>query len=785
MMSKAAFMMQDHLRRNYVMITDISNPTTFFVRGRLPFPQGLMAIAVLFKNKRPADVYAHPYFIEKQSDPSQPSPQLHLTEESQGIMKVISGLRYMRDDNTKLDSTMVFVTDYKVEVEARMPRVPADAAEPHYGSGVAPASSHTDASGEQPKATLSLEQRAMLRRNVHHVQQVPGGGGDAGLGLAGTRSPLGSSAGGASFNTKADGPARPASASTTTTTATAAASGEQSVIPGYSTFPTPEECAADPWVVYRFLKAAVFGRRALQEEEEHSPAHRLNVPALFERRRGGYTVLYNPIEVNEKTFVELIAKLQREERVVATIVVPTRPAWRQLQVWADVFPDATLLCSGDVPLIPSCGAASSRNPLSSSLGTSLGESRAATAGDATGSNTLAENKNDKEQSQNSSGGSSSNSNAGEQTRAAESAAWRGGCQDLGNGMTGLSFPEVDLEAEAAAERQRVEEATTRARATAEAARCEREQERQQQHRYQQSPQHEPASSALEKLEEEEEARWAEQQRRGEQDEPSAKAPFAAQRRRQEEKIRLRKELAEEEARLRARSAGNSSTSASAAATQTETSAGGDGEGDLVDVLWHDVSFFTEKVQQPVGLRESDAHRLRILSPRSTTATTSPPATAAAASSNAKAVRTGVDSVQLTPTIELLRIAGDAVTEEYVLYDANSSTLACTDLYHGAYADLDPANSWMCRVWFKFMKRGNYKRSDLVPRYKWLQVLQQRSLSTLQNTVEELTRRRPIRFLLFAHGTPPLQREGVNSLRQQWSLPPLHPAEMPHDPRRRQ
>ncbi|KPI84468.1 hypothetical protein ABL78_6474 [Leptomonas seymouri] len=753
MMSKAAFMMQDHLRRNYVMITDVSHPSCFLVRGRLPFPQGLMAVAVLFKHQRPADVYAHPYFIEKQSDPSQPSPQLHLTEESQGIMKVISGLRYMRDDNTKLDNTMVFVTDYRVPVEGRMPRVPAEAVEPLAGPRVA-ARPDDQAAGPYPTLTqkkdLSLEQRAMLRRNIHHVQQLPGGGGDAGLGLGGMQNPVSPAAaagggGGAPGNAVNTG-----TGAFPTAAAKAAPRGEQSAIPGYSTFPTAEECAADAWTAYRFLKAAIFGRRALREEEERSPTRRIDAPALFERRYGGYTALYNPIEVNEKTFTELLLKLQREERVVKAIVVPTRPAWRQLQVWADVFPDAELICSGEVPLIQSPGGIPNPNPLphatQPATATAESEMPAAAQADARGSST---------------------GDANEGAAAAASGEWRGGCQNLGNGLTGLSFPEVDLEAEAAAERQRAEAAAARARATAEAARLEYEgKEYRQQQRRPPCPQHTVSSA---RVDQEKRARGDGHVEAETRVDESADS-LAAQRRRQDEKIRLRREMAEEDARLRARAAARppfppASDSAADAADE-----------DLVDVLWQDVSFFTEKTQQPVGLRRCDANRLRILS--------APPTEPTAGCSASSGSSTPTKHVQLTPTIELLHIPGDAAAEEYVLYDANSSTLACTDLYHGEYADLDPANSWMCRVWFKFMKRGNYKRTDIAPRYKWLQVLQQRALPTLQTAVDGLTRRRHIRSLIFAHGTPPLQGGGANALRQQWSLPPLHPTAMPRDPHER-
>ncbi|KAG5508691.1 hypothetical protein JIQ42_08480 [Leishmania sp. Namibia] len=728
MMSKAAFMMQEHVRRNYVMLTDVYNPNTFFVRGRLPFPQGLTAIAVLFKNQRPADVYAHPYFIEKQSDPSQPSPQLHLTEESQGIMKVMSGLRYMRDDNAKLDNTMVVVTDYKVEVEARMPIVPQAASTALIGPKIALAqdANGSGAEGSGPLAGtafgrscgLTLEQRALLRRSVHHVVQIPGGGGDSGLGLGGMRSPFAALSGSAAVPPAASRSPKAGTASGSRPSGAsggaAASTAMHNAMPGYTSFPTPEDCATDAWASYRYLKAAIFGRRALEEAEDASPTRRIDVSALFEKRAGGYTVLYNPIEVNERTFVEVLLKLQQEERVVKAIVVPSRPAWRHLQVWADIFPDAELITSGEVPLLPA-EAAWPDNGSSSAAALSAPYS----------------------------------------TTPASAAEWRGGCQDMGNGMTGVLFPEVDLEAEAALERERAHEAAAKARSTAEAAQRERE------HSAAPRTQHSGAvnKTGREVDDDDEEDNEAAGATGGD---TAAERERRAVLRRQQHKLRLRQEMRAE--KLRAKAAAAEAPEVAHVRDKGVNATSGDVGDDIVDVLWGDASFFTEKRVQAIGLREGDARRLRILSPR---AASSP-----------------VDVLRLTPTIELLRIPGDASAEEYVLLDANSKALACTDLYHGEYADLDPANSWMCRVWFKFMKRGNHKRTDLVPRFKWLQVLQQRSLSVIQAAIDDLTRQRPIQYVLSAHGTPPLDGvEAVNTLRRQWKLPPLHPAERPQGERK--
>ncbi|RNF04668.1 hypothetical protein TraAM80_04864 [Trypanosoma rangeli] len=57
----------------------------------------------------------------------------------------------------------------------------------------------------------------------------------------------------------------------------------------------------------------------------------------------------------------------------------------------------------------------------------------------------------------------------------------------------------------------------------------------------------------------------------------------------------------------------------------------------------------------------------------------------------------VSQHQITPNINLVRVAGDDHTNKYVIYDGVTETPACTDLFHGEYGDLDPVNTRMCRV----------------------------------------------------------------------------------------
>lgn len=109
-MSKAAFYMNEQMKRNFPLVQSI-HPTLAVGRGKLRFQQGLDYIASVFRGCSPSEVYTHHYFIEKQTDPSQPSPQTHLTEEYQGMLRVMKGLQYMQDKSSKLDTTMVAVID--------------------------------------------------------------------------------------------------------------------------------------------------------------------------------------------------------------------------------------------------------------------------------------------------------------------------------------------------------------------------------------------------------------------------------------------------------------------------------------------------------------------------------------------------------------------------------------------------------------------------------------------------------------------------------------------------
>ncbi|ESS65410.1 hypothetical protein TCDM_06236 [Trypanosoma cruzi Dm28c] len=500
MMSKAAYMMQDQLRRNYTLITDIHSPNIFIVRGFLPFPQGLAALTVLFRGKLAADVYSHPYFIEKQSDPSQPSPQLHLTEECQSVMKIIKGLHFMRDDSSKLDNTMVFVTDYNVETKGRMPTFSSKAED------AAEMAEREQRIGEDVGKWEERTLRHRWRRAAAARRHCSSGNG--------------------------------------------------------GNFPFSPNSAL-----------SLHTRQSHVVEDEQQSA--LEKTRRLVEREGAHTVLYNPIATDPKTFSATIRKLNEEERVVKTIVVPTRQGWGSVNVWTEAFPDADILCSGD----------------------GLHH------------------------------GALHQPSAKEERRV-------GGCMNMGNGVTGLSFPEVETNDSSNAEDF-----------------------------------NDAASAAATNLDRDNICRLFLQH-----------APAAN---------------------------------------------------------WQEADDEVRRSPRVIPLGEVAQHRI-------------------------------------TPNIDLLRVAGDDQTNEYVLYDCESGALACTDLFHGEYGDFDPVNTWMCRVWFKFMKGGNYKRIDFVPQLKWLQIKRHGSLELLRGTVDMLTRTRPINYLLYAHGTPPRIEDPADSLRLQWGMPPLGP-----------
>lgn len=544
MMSKAAFFMQEKLRRSFIMITDIHTPESFQVRGRLPFPQGLIAINVLFRHQTAADIYAHPYFIEKQSNPDQPSPQLHTTEELQGISKVLSGLQYMHDDSCKLDNTAYVSTDYSVAITGRMPCAYGEEGVEQGGDN--PLSAAAGDAGTSPASPNARVQRVLQRRRPmnYTVPNLPEG-----------------------------------------------ASAARHSVAREPTLPEDVSLRDGAAVSHAFLRDALKDRQdragAVPGLSAPVPPRAADVP-LFEERGGGYTVVYNPLQTNARTVAEMVARMKSEERVVAAIVVPTRQAWRQLQFWADAFPDAAIVSSGPIPI----------------------------TGGAQG--------------------------GGEAAAPAETQACYG-YQHMGNGMMGLLLPDADDEAGAV-------------------------------------PRHKPTRR------------------------PAVRPT----------------------------------------------------DEDPVEALWspENDSVFRETALGPSthsvgGLRPEDAHRVRDLSKEGSPAV-----------------------LPLTPHLILYRVAGDEITSEYVLYDAAAKCLACTDLFHGPYSDLDPLNSWMCRVWFKVMKQGNHKRVDLVPRFKYRQIQQQGCLHDFVNGVDELTRRLEISQLVFAHGSSPIVEDAADTLRAQWGLPPL-------------
>eukprot|EP00672_Neobodo_designis_P016211 CAMPEP_0174844098 /NCGR_PEP_ID=MMETSP1114-20130205/10905_1 /TAXON_ID=312471 /ORGANISM="Neobodo designis, Strain CCAP 1951/1" /LENGTH=522 /DNA_ID=CAMNT_0016078331 /DNA_START=120 /DNA_END=1688 /DNA_ORIENTATION=- len=121
---------------------------------------------------------------------------------------------------------------------------------------------------------------------------------------------------------------------------------------------------------------------------------------------------------------------------------------------------------------------------------------------------------------------------------------------------------------------------------------------------------------------------------------------------------------------------------------------------------------------------------------------------------------------------LLHISGDRATNEFALYHEPSKTLACTDLYHGGYADHDPNNTWLCRVWFKFQRNGNFKSMTDLPAYRRIQIERHGDWIEMQSCVDDLTRAFPIERILSAHGTQPVAETPVAFLREMYDLPPL-------------
>jgi hypothetical protein len=126
-----------------------------------------------------------------------------------------------------------------------------------------------------------------------------------------------------------------------------------------------------------------------------------------------------------------------------------------------------------------------------------------------------------------------------------------------------------------------------------------------------------------------------------------------------------------------------------------------------------------------------------------------------------------------PDVNLFRIEGDDITNEHVLFHSTTGVLSCTDLYHGAYTDYDPVNTWMCRFWFKCQRNGDYKSKTTLPQFRRQQIEQQGDKDLIQKAVNILTQVLPIEHLVFSHGTPPFSGiEAIDCLRKQYGLTPL-------------
>ena len=124
---------------------------------------------------------------------------------------------------------------------------------------------------------------------------------------------------------------------------------------------------------------------------------------------------------------------------------------------------------------------------------------------------------------------------------------------------------------------------------------------------------------------------------------------------------------------------------------------------------------------------------------------------------------------LDGTVELIHVKPDTVTNEYLLYHPENKLLACTDLFHGCYSDSDVLNTWLCRVWFKLTREGNYKSNTILPLFR-KQQFDKQGMEEMQKFVARVTQEYPFDTLIFSHGTPPLCEHASHFLRTQWGVP---------------
>ena len=126
-----------------------------------------------------------------------------------------------------------------------------------------------------------------------------------------------------------------------------------------------------------------------------------------------------------------------------------------------------------------------------------------------------------------------------------------------------------------------------------------------------------------------------------------------------------------------------------------------------------------------------------------------------------------DSPSFVAKCGLLLVAGDPVSDEYVLYHKEGKVLACVDMFYGAYTDMDPCTTWLARSWFKFTRNGDYKSEVVLPSYRRAAVTRDGDVTTVRRSLGAMCDRLDFTMLVFSHGSPPCVVDAKTKLMKQW------------------
>jgi hypothetical protein len=389
MLTKASFSMTRNIRKNIPLVTRVDD-NSWTIRGQLPFPQGLHFVYNQFAAKHVADIFSHPFFMEPEYWPEQPSPQFHLTEEMQSCMLVVKGMIHMRDVTTHLDNTMVLCrnphdhTEFGIYNPSHVEEQTLEHVERLIeGCGVEP---ETESSSEKFSMSAAYGSgQGVDRKRMNSSLQLPSpsssrsGGGMGGAAGVGANGNAGGGGGGPTLGRS--GPPKMGTVKQVLeserkrklqntlhqSSADGSAAGEENQSAHFQRLkkyghmfegkkPFEGMVEGDP----RLYSDEPWRELANRNPEDQLPPEYRE--AFLRRQQMENELGGEQKHTSDKELFEMYQKEQEEKKKAAEeaknksrrgklkwIVVPTRQTWQALEIWRSRFPNAIIYCSGNVP----------------------------------------------------------------------------------------------------------------------------------------------------------------------------------------------------------------------------------------------------------------------------------------------------------------------------------------------------------------------------------------------------------------------------------------------------